>query len=82
MQVDYQSYHNLQVELKSSKKRFISCIEYKDKSYQVEFFSYLEKQKQLRLLISGSMGETRFFDVEPDDFQISKFFIYDIPEYK
>ena len=76
--IDYQSFHNLQVEMQSLKKRIISKVSYKDKVYQCDFVSYLHNVRQLRLMESLKLGETRFFDVMPEDFNIISFFIYDL----
>ena len=76
--IDYQSFHNLQVEMQSLKKRIISKVSHKGKVYQCDFVSYLHNVRQLRLMESSKLGETRFFDVMPEDFNIISFFIYDL----
>jgi len=73
--IDYRSFYNLQVEMRNLDTPVISKVEYDGKTYEVTSVMYLEPQKQLRLMVNGTMGETRLFNVSPNDFKITQFFV-------
>lgn len=64
MQVNY---HNFKKAFKGRSMVFV--VEYKNKTYLVDNFIYLEEEKELRLVVVNG-GEIRFNNVEESDFQI------------